>query len=89
MSYLAVCPICKKERYYDNSIHLYLPIRGEREYVCVYCESLLRMKRKIQDPQDSRITYCIEKKAIMAEAHTEREIPPDGIFVKRITWTEF
>ena len=75
MAYQAKCPICKTERSYDNSIHLYLSIKGEKEYVCLFCENLLRSRRYLEDPFNPQFGYKI--------------MDMNGrIFVQRFCWTE-
>lgn len=96
MAYIAVCPVCKKEKFYDNSIHLYLQIKGEREYVCADCENVLKAHGKVSDSQDSRIYYRLEtmneRPAYISYENrlglkNHRTSGP-GYFVQRITWTE-
>lgn len=95
MAYIAVCPICKNEKYYDNSDHLYLQVKGESEYVCFECENVLKIRKKVEDPLDSRIHYSLEVREDQCQTdlnenyqilknhkNTAREY-----YVQRITWT--
>lgn len=97
MAYTATCPVCKQEKFYDNSSHLYLQVQGEHEYVCLDCESILKIRKKVEDPRDSRICYSLEIRDLdnhppilknytnLIKNHKKTE---PGYFVQRITWTE-
>jgi hypothetical protein len=95
MAYIAQCPVCKKEKFYDNSNHLYLLVKGESEYVCFDCESILKIKKKVEDPIDSKIQYSLEvcekedptpwsEKYHLIKNHRNKE---REYYVQRITWT--
>jgi hypothetical protein len=75
MAYSAICPICRNERHYDNSIHLYLTVKGEKEYVCVFCESKIRTNHHLEDPDNHQIGYKLSDMG-------------GKLFVQKIGWTE-